>query len=271
MDIKNKSSLLFGEGWVMHARPLQQGREKKWFFSRASQSLKHSFRYPIFNILVPVRADGVLQELGHGFFISLSSQDYLYGKKSSLKDNIEQFLSSELGYSCDQIWLQTLPRMFGYVFNPVSFWFCYKNEKLDAVLCEVNNTFGDRHFYFICDLGKNLNSERRLAKQFHVSPFFSMKGHYTFEFLKNDKMSDIQIRLYHDDELKLDTRIMLKIRPYSEISNFYILKNYGWLTLLIIFKIHIQALRLWIKGAVFFRRPSPPKENVTYDFTGSKQ
>ena len=68
-----------------------------------------------------------------------------------------------------KIILQTFPRVLGYVFNPVSFWYCYSNDKLTAVICEVNNTFGESHSYVI----KNQNNNNvTLPKEFHVSPFY---------------------------------------------------------------------------------------------------
>lgn len=253
MDVSTSDQTLFGEGWVMHARPADASR------------LKNKFQYPVFNLLVPVHSEQALNKLTQSTFMSLSPCDYLDGRGGSLREKIEDFLGSELNYSCEQIWLQTLPRIFGYVFNPVSFWFCYKGGNLDAVLCEVNNTFGDRHYYFIKNVRQDGSAMHSLPKSFHVSPFFAVTGHYTFKFKKDSEKSDVTIQLFDDDKLKLDTSIRLKFRPLKDFSTLYILRKYGWITVMVILKIHYQAIKLWSKGAAFFRRPPLAKERLTYD------
>ena len=253
MGVGQKRSIQFGEGWVWHARP-----------NAAGCRVQNSFRYRIFNLLIPVHDDAETEKLRHGWFLSVLPESYLNGRSGSLKDNVREFLKVELNYVCDEIWLQTLPRLFGFVFNPVSFWYCCRDGKVEAILCEVNNTFGDRHFYFIKDFGDHQGDVHQAQKTFHVSPFFAVDGIYTFEFQKAVVGSDVRIRLYQSDQLQLDTQIQLEYRDFKEVSRGYILRKYGWMTFMVIFRIHFQALRIWIKGAQFFRRPSPPKEKITY-------
>ena len=70
--------------------------------------------------------------------------------------------------------------MLGYVFNPVSFWFCHRrNGELRAIVCEVNNTFGGRHSYVIPVEGGDGQS---CPKRLYVSPFNAVEGHYGFRF-----------------------------------------------------------------------------------------
>lgn len=249
---KPLDEIMIGEGWVMHHRPSHPGAP-----------VKNAFRYPIFNLNIPIRADGTLDELSRRGIISLRPQDYLDGKATSLQDAIRSFLHERINYSCDEIRLQTLPRMFGYAFNPVSFWFCFRSQCLDAVLCEVNNTFGERHFYFIREPNTPSSAPRTSNKSFHVSPFFDLNGKYTFEFNLTEESSDIRIRLHHDDALRLDTRIKLRWRPLREISTFAILRRYGWITAMVILRIHFQALRLWLKGARYHRKPEPPTDLIS--------
>lgn len=200
MDVAtfNLTNMIYcGQGWVYHSRPPLNGRKG------------NAFRYPIMNLLIPVseQTDAALREMEEKTFFSLQARDYLDGREGSLESVARNFLKENLNYSPDQIWLQTLPKMWGYTFNPVSFWFCYKGEKLDAVLCEVNNTFGDRHYYFVKELDGSPLSEKVLPKNFHVSPFFPVSGHYRFEFKDIGKTSDIGIRLFEGEALSLDTRI----------------------------------------------------------------
>lgn len=272
MDLKDQNTVLIGEGFVWHSRPPVHKSENS-FIGRIRKKIKspYSFTYPIFNLLVPVHNEKVLKSLEKGFFLSLKPKDYLSSKEASLKEKILEFIAKELNYTCDQIWLQTLPRMFGYVFNPVSFWYCYSAGKLDSVLCEVNNTFGDKHFYFIKGVNSTGPKIHQTIKKFHVSPFLDIEGHYKFKFTESEKENEVSIQLFNKSELKINTKIKLKYQPFEKYSSLYVLRKYGWLTLMVILRIHLQALVLWLRGADFFKRPSPPKEKITYEFTEHKQ
>lgn len=254
MDIAKE--ILIGEGHVLHSRP---GRFDEP--GRHGKIVENSFRYPIFNFLIPIK-ESTPAEIKNGF-LSVSSKNYLEGNGGSFYDNIRYFLKEKAQYSCDEIWLQTLPKMFGYIFNPVSFWFCYVQGELDAVLCEVNNTFGDRHFYFVNHLEGEKKVTRELKKEFHVSPFFDIEGEYLFTFQKTAQESDVRIQLFRGEKLDLNTRIHLHLAPLKETTPFQIFCNYGWMTAMVIGRIHWQALKLWWKGATFYTRPEPPQEVTT--------
>ena len=97
----------------------------------------------------------------------------------------------------------TLPRMLGYVFNPVSFWFCRdRSGALRAVLCEVNNTFGESHCYLVHhDDRRPIEPDAWLEgrKVFHVSPFLPVEGGYRFRFRLDDGRAHVDVN-YHDAE-----------------------------------------------------------------------
>lgn len=268
MGVNQSDQITFGEGWVWHSRP-ESKTQQFGFSGRILKRLKisNTFRYPIFNLVIPVHSSQAIKKLNENSILSVSSKNYLDGKDGDFKENFIQFIKTEFNYSCDQVYLQTLPRVLGYVFNPVSFWYCLKNGKMDAVVCEVNNTFGDRHFYFIKDI-QDESANKQAAKRFHVSPFMDLSGYYTFEFNQFEDGNQSRICLYDaEDQLKIDTLIRLKFRKFEEISNSYILKKYGWITVMVIWRIHFQALKLWLKGAKFYTRPQPPQKRVTYDST----
>ena len=254
----SRPEFLIGEGFVLHRRPALSDVP-----GRTGKGVRNAFRYRTFNLLIPVHAKLVTNILSLRSWVSVHTKDYLDGKPGDLDQNVRDFLKAHLNYSCDQIWLQTMPRLFGYVFNPVSFWFCYRQGVLDSVLCEVNNTFGDRHFYFVRHHGGKLGFSERLEKVFHVSPFFDIAGEYRFNFALDDVRSEARIDLYRNQELQLETRLDLKLRPFDEASTFSLLLRYGWMTPMVVLRIHYQALKLWIKGAPFFRRPSPPESQVS--------
>ena len=76
-----------------------------------------------------------------------------------------------------EVWLQTYPRVLGYVFKPVSFWYCHRGDgSLAAIVVEVNNTFGERHCYLLDGPDLAWGRELRARKVFHVSPFCAVAG-----------------------------------------------------------------------------------------------
>lgn len=156
--------------------------------------------------------------------------------------------------------LQTFPRMFGYVFNPVSFWYCYEQNKLVAVICEVNNTFGESHCYVV-----KINEEQDiyiLPKEFHVSPFYAIKGYYQFNFSKKDSVS---IHYCFEDKIQLITVIKGEEVGWNDrllLSHFF---QYPFFTIYVVFLIHLQAFKLFIKKNKFYSKPNRPKKDLTYE------
>jgi DUF1365 family protein len=166
-----------------------------------------------------------------------------------------------------EIWLQAFPRMLGYVFNPVSFWLCHdKRGALRAVLCEVNNTFGEHHHYLLVhpDRRPIVDSDTMKAhKVFHVSPFCDVAGEYRFQFKVREAATLIRID-YDDPEGRLLlTAISGKSSAFDAVALMRAFLLYPWMTLGVIARIHLQALRLWIKGVPWFAKPVPPSQELT--------
>jgi DUF1365 family protein len=162
------------------------------------------------------------------------------------------------------VWLHTYPRVFGYVFNPVSFWYCYRRDgRLRAIVAEVNNTFGERHCYLLDDPEAQ---PLAVAKCFHVSPFCPLEGEYRFRFaLLGDgaRQSRVQID-YHDREGPLlITSICVALQEATPQTWRRLLWRYRWHSLAVIARIHWQAFHLWRKGAPFHRQPPPPAHPMT--------
>lgn len=235
-----------------------------------SETAKNSFKYPIFNIyfLVPQANDlKAMFEMKFKSLLSFNDQDYLQRDQNiSIADKSKTFLLQQFNYQAETVFLQTIPRMFGYAFNPVSFWYCYRGEKLDAVLCEVNNTFGETHYYWLHQNGEDLKNQWLKAKKhFHVSPFFAVEGEYRFRFSPTEKSLYVDIHfLNNDGTLKLKTWVQGSLKPLSEISFAHLLLNYGWMTPLVVFRIHYQAIKLFFKKVKFFSKPKPPAKEVTH-------
>ena len=158
-----------------------------------------------------------------------------------------------------KIFLQTFPRVLGYVFNPVSFWYCYKHDKLTAVICEVNNTFGESHSYVIANQN---NKNATLPKEFHVSPFYDMKGDYEFDFQKNNF---VKINYYFDNKLQLITSINGENISWNDFNLFKIFVRHPFYTIFVILFIHYQAIKLFVKKNKYFPKPEKLKNNITYE------
>lgn len=160
------------------------------------------------------------------------------------------------------LWLQTFPRLFGYLFNPVSFWYCERADgSIGAVVAEVNNTFGDRCSY-VLRLPDGARSVLRAAKRMHVSPFFPTEGEYRFRFNVDFDAPRVSIDYYRGEACQLNTRIFGQARPLTPRSLLASLWRQPLLTLGVTVRIHYQALRLWLKGGRFHQRPRPSPEEI---------
>lgn len=241
---------------------------------------KNAFGYGVFTVSIPMRArkanPDLLQRQGlsdnRWGLCAFFDKDHGQGATDSLAW-IEKILAeNKIGNVDGEIWLQTFPRVLGYVFNPVSFWICTRTDgKVQAVLAEVNNTFGERHCYL---LNKNSGDELRSGeiltskKVFHVSPFCEVRGEYHFRFLfPNDSSrgnnSVYRIELHEDGLPLINTSISGTSRPLSFKNVMLAMLRYPLMSLGVIFRIHWQALKLWIKGVPFHSKPKPPELEVS--------
>ncbi|WP_026224645.1 DUF1365 domain-containing protein [Methyloversatilis thermotolerans] len=163
--------------------------------------------------------------------------------------------------------LQTLPRLFGYVFNPVSFWFCHDRAgALRAVLCEVSNTFGERHNYLVAHPdGRPIapGEWMETRKVFHVSPFFPVSGRYRFRFQQRGAFHAVAIDYHDGEQAGLVTRLSGRARPLTRRSAVAALLAHPLMTLAVIARIHVQAFHLWRARVPFFRKPHPPLQDLT--------
>jgi DUF1365 family protein len=165
-----------------------------------------------------------------------------------------------------RIQLLTQPRVLGHVFNPVSFWLCENIAGgIFCVIAEVNNTFGDRHSY-LCyrdDLAPITRHDLIEAKKIlHVSPFQPVEGGYRFRFdLRPDRIG-IWID-FEAGENGLYATLTGRLDPLSDTGILGICLRRPLGSRRVLALIHWQALKLWWKGARFFSRPEPPKDEVT--------
>jgi DUF1365 family protein len=149
----------------------------------------------------------------------------------------------------------------------VSFWFCRdRSGALRAVLCEVNNTFGESHCYLVHhDDRRPIEPDAWLEgrKAFHVSPFLPVEGGYRFRFRLDDARAHVDVN-YHDAKgLMLATSVGGRREALTDGSVLRRFLGNPTMTLAVIVRIHWQALHLFCKQAKFHRKPAPPAELVT--------
>jgi DUF1365 family protein len=168
-----------------------------------------------------------------------------------------------------EVWLHCYPRVLGYTFNPVSFWYCQTPAgALRAVVVEVNNTFGERHVYLLDQ--PRFGQELRADKVFHVSPFCPVEGGYRFRFMLDLAASATRgphtlARIDYDDASGplIETSVSGALEPVTAQSIHKALWRYPVMTFGVMARIHWQALRLWLRKTHFFRKPAPPDALVT--------
>ena len=234
----------------------------------------NAFTYPAFCLRLPLSQLPALASRGIAWnrrgALSFHDRDHGARDGSPLLPWIRGLLAAE-GVAADgEIVLYAFPRMLGYVFNPVSFWLCHDVDgRVRAVLCEVCNTFGERHNYLLAHPdGRPLASGEtlRARKAFHVSPFCAVAGHYAFRFHFGARRWLARIDYYDDAgdaQPLLETHISGRFAPLDRAGARALLWRYRLFTFGVVARIHWQALKLWLKGARFHRKPQPPDHATT--------
>lgn len=236
----------------------------------------HRFSYPSYFLRLPLRTLARqpwpfrwLARNRRGLF-ALNDADH--GDGRPLQDWADDLLArAGIADADGELWLHTFPRVLGYVFNPVSFWFAHRADgTLRAVLCEVSNTFGERHCYLLAHGdGRPLAWGETLSarKVFHVSPFCPVAGGYRFRFALADRDSGERFvaRIDYGDEhgTLLQTSLEGRLQPLTDRRLLRVFVTRPLFTLGVIARIHWQALQLWRKRVPFFRKPDAPALSLT--------
>lgn len=230
---------------------------------------RHGFAYPTFNVLLPMRAwaagrmPSSLPRNRWGW-VAFHDRDHGDGGPDALAW-LQRLLAEHGVRDADgEIWLQTYPRVLGFVFKPVSFWYCHRADgRLRAIVAEVNNTFGERHSYLLDGADVGWGRTLQAGKAFHVSPFFAVRGGYRFRFARTDTRLVARVEHFDDEGTLLVTSVGGELRPLNAEGVRAALRQAPLLTLGVIARIHWQALLLWMKRVPFHRKPAPPPAAVT--------
>ena len=188
--------------------------------------------------------------------LSFRDRDHLDPPASDLAQAIPALLRAEdIDPGGWRLTLVTNLRVFGYVFNPASFYLCRdRSGELQIVVLEVHNTHGERHLYTLRPERKNASYVASMEKDFYVSPFIEMEGRYVVRIQDNPSILRVAIDVREKGEVLLNTSLVLKRRGLTDRTVARMLTRYPFVTLKTIVMIYWHALRLWLHGARFHRR-----------------
>ncbi|MEB8431572.1 DUF1365 domain-containing protein [Cocleimonas sp. KMM 6892] len=232
----------------------------------------YRFNYKVFSFLIDI--DEVKQSKVNPLFsfnrfnlYSVYTKDHGARDGSGWRAWIDTVLDERnLSKAKHQVKLLCFPRILGYAFNPLSLWYCFGEDgQLYAVVCEVSNTFGEHHHYVLHNDNQPYKGRVKAHKKkhFHVSPFISMDAEYRFTIGTPKDELMIVINEYQDNELMLTATQM---GEQQEITTPHLLGQFFRLPLMtfkIMWLIHWQALKIWMRGGVYHKKPEAPKEDFS--------
>lgn len=231
----------------------------KRLFPKANQ-----FTYGVYYLALPLPAPAL-----PGMLTRFDAKDVGYRDGSDPGTFAKHILAAYgLEDETRHIMLITLPRVLGYVFNPVSFYLCLDAHKqLRAVIAEVHNTFGEQHVYLCAHANHQpIGKEDWLEadKRFHVSPFLERSGHYRFRFALEASNLGIWIDYVDKEQRKqLLTSLTGRLEPLTPSAMRRAFWSHPWVTLKTITLIHWQAVKLVAKRIRYFSRPQQHAETLS--------
>ncbi len=242
-EIKNIGNTLF-EGIVSHTRykPFNHSFSYHFCYFWFSLNLKKKFKFFKKNKLA-----------------LFSFYDKDHGEVGKKYINIYEYLKKKFTEKGEKniydIKLFCLPRILGYVFNPISVFVCFgKKKKATAIIYEVSNTFNERHSYYC-----KINKRNIVKKRFHVSPFFNIKGHYVITFSINRKFVNLFIIYNINNQKIFEASFKGRSITMNDKNLLGIFFKNIFQNLKVTIGIHFQALKLFLKGATYIQKPKKPK------------
>ena len=233
---------------------------------------EHFFSYPLFMVYVDIsKVNKILEtsliwNVNKPALISFYRKDYHGEPTKPLDKAVRDTIYKKTGKRINgPIRILTHLRYFGFCFNPVSFYYCFNtsDSKLEMIMAEVTNTAWNERYSYIIDKkmlsGSKKNLVAELEKKLHVSPFWGMDHQYEWLFSEPDESLLVNMKNFKSGMKVFDATLTMK-RKALTIKNLLIsVLRFPFITLLVVYRIHWQALKLWIKKAPFFPHPSKIK------------
>ena len=237
---------------------------------RRSRPVRRRFEYRVFWLILDLDRLGEtasalkLMSLERFNLLSFYARDHADGRDGSLRDKIAS-LATAAGFAAGgPMLLMTMPRVIGYVFNPISVFFCHDaRDRLTAIVWEVSNTFGGRHSYVIgVDDPDATVLRQRCRKELHVSPFIGMEIDYHFRVVRRGDRLTIGIADHDRDGLLMSAAMTAVRRPLTDRALLTAFVRAPFETGKVTAAIHWEALRLWLKGARYLTGPAGDEKSI---------
>ncbi|MFZ2869167.1 DUF1365 domain-containing protein [Zavarzinia sp.] len=230
--------------------------------------LRHAFSYRVFSVLLDIDRMAETSRPTRLFsanrfnVISFHDRDHGARDGSPLRPWVEaQIANAGIRVPPGQrIEILCFPRLWGFVFNPLSIYFIGDGDVPAAIVYEVKNTFGEQHAYALAARGEDGVVLQETGKTFHVSPFMAMGLRYRFRLRRPDETLAIAIDAGDDDGPVLNTTLSGRGQPFTDRALAMAVLGHPLMTLKVVAAIHWQALRLWLKRAPFFRKPATAED-----------
>lgn len=233
---------------------------------------RHDLRYRVFSMLIDldelqsIAKKCWLLGINRTGLFSFWEKDHGNGDERGLKQWALHLLD-QAGLGAENVSVRVLcyPRIFGYVFNPLSVYYCYDDSAaLIATLHEVNNTFGEKHTYVLArsTASRKGSYQQTASKNLAVSPFTEMDATYQFKMNVPGENIHVHIGLHDDDGMVLSASFVGSQYPMTDGELFHTFLQYPLMTLKVTVGIHFEALKLWFKGVPLVAR-TPAQEPVT--------
>lgn len=229
----------------------------------------HGFSYRLLLLAIDLGASGNGNWLfgrNRRALLSLRDADHLDGSGRPLERQVAEIMAEHgLAHDGGRITLLCQPRLLGHVFNPISTYYIHRRDgSLQAILYEVNNTFGERHSYlFPVEAGAGETLRHGCDKVFHVSPFMSLDLAYDFRVTRPEGAVRLDIDVRRGEQPMLTARMAGKARPFTAGNVLRLLAAGRLFPLKVLGAIHWEAIRLFRKRVGFWRAPVPPERGVT--------
>ncbi len=233
--------------------------------------VKHHLRYKTFSLFIDLDEIQLLDQKNPIFSFNKFNIFSFYNKDHGERDGgslknwvLENLKKYDLNSKVNKVKLLCYPRIFGYVFNPLSIFYCYENNVLKAIFYEVKNTFNEQHTY-VFKIKNNEKLEQKCKKKFYVSPFMDMETFYNFKLLDPKERLFVSIK-QTDRDSNILTAIQTGMKKEFNLKQLVInFIQYPLMTFKIISAIHFEALLLWRKGAKYRSRDKKIKNNLSYE------
>ncbi|HVK81014.1 MAG TPA: DUF1365 domain-containing protein [Verrucomicrobiae bacterium] len=222
---------------------------------------EHRLRYSVFMLAVDLDELSTLNlgllKHNRGALFSLKDRDHAARADAPLKPQIEAKLrDTGIAWDGGRIVMLTMPRLFNYVFNPLTVYFCTRRDgELAALVHEVANTFGEQHFYVLPPARRdNGVVTQSCTKDFFVSPFLEMDLRYEFHILPPGEDVTVAMIVKRGAQIALTASFAGKRRELNDATLFRVWLGNPLMTFKVIAGIHWEALKMMLKGVRFIGR-----------------